>query len=182
MVDRDLSINKVILDSDVTGIHVDYKHGKRTKSVLKTDLLPDTPYYLTAKSVYSLVGQLCSLYKRAKCEPEYFEEFKVFTHLGLLFLNTETRPEDFSYESLQKLAKTIYKPYKSSESTFDIMIYDVLKLPIHHQEIEPLYEEFKQYWDSNSTYRINRSLTLILDKLGKLYGSSNIKFRMGNPK
>lgn len=178
MVDRDKTINKVILDVGEDGCCLSYEYGEREYSSIENNDIPSLPYYISAKTLSSMVSNICDLYKEANCNMEYIDEFKTFIHLSIAYLRYNTPMSDFTFDGLQRMARTINKPASSSESTFDIIITNAIKEPNQHKDIKILYEKFKKLWDNNSMYRINKSLSAIASKVKKEHHSSDIKFQL----
>lgn len=178
MVDRDKTINKVILDANNSGCFLSYEYGEREYSSIGDNSIPTSPYYLTAENVSSMVSNICDLYKDANCDPEYLDEFKTFTHLSIVYLRYNTASEDFTFDGLQRMARTINKDSSACESTFDIMMTSAINAPKHHRDISIYYEKFKMLWDKNSTYRINKALSIILNRVKKKHNCSDIRFQL----
>lgn len=178
MVDRDKAINSIILDAGDNGCFLRYEYGAREYSALEDNDLPRTPYYLSAKTLSSMVTKLCNLYKKSECDPDYADEFKCFVHLTLVYLRYNTNPSDFCYESLQKLARATGKPNSSCSSPYDIIMTDAIKIPTHHADIDVYYEKFRNMWNQDTMYRLNKALTIIVGNVKREHHSSNIKFRL----
>lgn len=178
MVDRDKTINKVILEADKDGCCLIYEHGEREYSSIESNNISTAPYYITAKTLSSMVDNLCDLYKESNCDMDYIEEFKTFTHLSIVYLRYNTPSSDFTYDGLQRMARTINKADSTSDSTFDILMTCAINEPKHHRDIRVYYEKFKLLWDKNSMYRINKALSIIVNKVKKEHQSTDIRFQL----
>lgn len=122
MVDRDYSINKVILDATNGDCCVRYESGSREYSALDphmTDVMgyvsPElsadvsVPYMLKATSVSAMTNKICRIYGETDGDQSAFSELYAFLNCSIYYLKHNTNPEDFCFDSLFKLAKTVKK-------------------------------------------------------------------------
>lgn len=178
MVDRDKSINSIILDAGDDGCFLTYEHGPRYSNAIGDSNVPCTPYYLTAKSLSSMVTKICELYRKSGCDLDYADEFKYFVNTSLMYLHYHSNPSDFCYESLQKLARTTGKTSRANKSTFDVVITQVIDNDANSSKIKPYYEKFEDLWNQDTIHRLNKALTVIIQKIRSDHRSCDIKFRL----
>ena len=55
---------------------------------------------------------------------------------------------------------------------------DAIKIPTHHADIDVYYEKFRNMWNQDTMYRLNKALTIIVGNVKREHHSSNIKFRL----
>ena len=176
MVDRDDSINKIILDANDCGCYLVYEHGIRERSILD-DNSPksDQLYMLKETTLDDLETIFWGLYQNAGCDGD-FEEYKTFIKLTLRYLKYSCDSSDYLLDSIVKIAKTTYKRDKGYDSTFDIMMGDFIAESTTTEECKELYGKFKKDWNTQTAFRLNQALHKILDCAEKEYKTTNIRF------
>ena len=175
MVDRDLTINKVILDADETGCILKYEHGDRTGESLSQRAMRKYAYMMRAKDIDTMVDKLVSFYKeRPRAMPVH--ELASFLLLSLNYLKQYTRSADFCYASVEKLASATNKDSKACKSTYDIMIGDVLENPTHDPIFDALYEEFCNHWTVDYTHQLVDAVVCLRNQIEDQHQCSAIRF------
>lgn len=174
-VDRDPSINKVILNADDAGCVLQYEHGERKGESLTQKVRYSAPYMLRARDIESMTENLYSFYEACPHTMPKME-LVVFLKLALNYLKNYTRFSDFCYESLEKLAQATEKSAKEHTSTFDIMITDVIKKPEHDEVFDTLYEEFNNCWTPDYTHNLIEALTCMRNRIEDHYKCGIIRF------
>ena len=174
-VDRDLSINKVILDADENGCVLKYEYGERSIEPSIRKVRYTAPYMVRAKDIESMTDNLCGFYPDvAASMPE--AELAIFLKLSLSYLKQYTRPSDFRFESLEKLGAATDKSSKEHLSPFDIIITDVLKDPKHDKAFDAMYEEFSNCWTPDYTHNLVHALTILRNRIEDLHNCGTIRF------
>lgn len=175
MVDRDAAINKVILDADENGCILKYEYGERTIVPLVQKVRYTAPYMIRARDIESMTDNLCSFYEeRSASMPK--AELVSFIKLALTYLKCYTRPGEFHFESLEKLAEATDKRTKEYLSPFDIIITDVLKKPAHSKSFDTMYEEFSKHWTPDYTHNLVEALIRVRSRIEDQHQCSSIRF------
>lgn len=176
MVDKDESINKIILDANERGCYLAYEHGIRERSILDDNSSKsDQLYMLKENTLEELETVFCNLYQNADCDGD-FDEYKTFIQLTLRFLKYSCDSSDYLLDSIVKIAKTTYKRDKGCNSTFDVMMGDFIAEPTTTEECKKLYADFKNNWDMHTTFRLTQAVNKILTCVEKEYQTTNIQF------
>jgi len=175
MVDRDEAINKVILDADKDGCVLRYEYGERLCTPLAQKGKYTKPYMMRAKDVSAMTDNLCALYHELP-NPFFKKEITTFLSLTLSYLNQYTRPSDFCFESLEKLAQATEKSAGDHTSAFDIIITDVLKNPQHEKCFDLLYEEFSHQWTPSYTHNLTNALICLRNLIEDRHECAAIRF------
>ena len=175
MVDRDLTINRVILDADETGCILRYEHGDRAGESLSQRAMRMHTYMMRAKDTDAMVEKLASFYEKSPREMPV-HELVVFLQLSLYYLKQYTRTADFCFASVEKLANATGKNSKSHKSPFDIIIGDVLENPIHDPIFDSLYEEFSKHWSLDYTHKLVDAVVFLRNQIEDQHHCNEIRF------
>lgn len=180
MVDRDTTINSIILKANEDKCYLHYEHGKRshTPFVTKCANPAQKPYLIKGKNTTGLTNNLVNIYKDIQSDFDCLHEFKSFLNLSLLYLNLYTNEDDFCFASLEKLAQNMNKGNDYGKSVFDTIITDSLRYVTKSKQLEQYYEEFNACRNSNTPYRIIRALNCVHSIINNEHNASVIKFQL----
>ena len=182
MVDRDNAINKIILRAKDDKCFLDYEYGERNHSPFMDNCDVDDDinkkYYMSEKSTTAIAYKLINIYKKIQTDVSILEELKTFLNVTLLYLKEYCNEDEFSFISLEKIARTVYKSDRSEKSTFDILITDVLKRPIKNKNIERYYEHFNKCWNRHTSHHIVKALGYIHKAIKQEHNSAIVNFKV----
>lgn len=177
MVDRDASINKVILDAEESACVLRYEYGERLCVPLAQKGKHIKPYTMRAKDITTLTDKLCLFYQELP-HPCFKKEVMTFLGLALSYLNQYTSPNDFCFESLEKLAHATDKSANDQKSVFDIMISEVLKNPTHDRCFDIMYEDLSQQWTPSYTHNLTNALICLRNLIEDRHKCAAIQFTL----
>lgn len=176
-IDRDKSINKVLLSADETGCCLRYEHGPRsTDCIGRVELNSKSPHRLPGESIETVLNQFCEEYQAVGADPAFVPEFKAFLGTALAYIDATCRPSEFNLDNLRKLACAAHKAKRNHTSPFDIIITDQLLNSPHHSPLSVHYEAFTKLWSRDTAQRISKALTLIRQRMVAEHNSSFIVF------
>lgn len=99
-VNRDASINKVILSANEKGCIVQYQHGNRgIAGIGDADFECDGIYRVTGKSIMNICTTLLDEYRLAGCSQDFTKEFGQFVHMTLVYLFDSCRPAECNLDN-----------------------------------------------------------------------------------
>lgn len=179
-VERDSTINRVLLDAIDGECAVLYEHGPRAYTAFyKKKVEPKLfPYRVKARSIPGMTAELCKIYIDADGEAEALDELQAFLNCSLYFLKHNTNPEDFCFSSLEKLARTVRKGTDDEDSTFDIMMEDAIAAPGAPNRQAHYYRAFKAVYNFSTSYRLIMALNLIMTHIQKDGRGSDIRLEL----
>lgn len=180
-VERNREIRKVILDAGDDGCTVQYEHGDRIYSFHKFKKEPEAAdqqaypvIWIKGLSPAHLARRLCKYYEGSCCgdpiDMAILPELKVFLTCSLTYLSRYCRKDDFSFESLQKLARTVPREHHQ-KSTFEIMMEGQMA-------DEPIYKEYLKMYDSKTAGEMVECLNAIMWYICEQHGESVIRFEL----
>ena len=181
-VERDSTINHVLLDAVDGECAVLYEHGPRAYTAFyKKKVEPKLfPYRVKARSIPGMTAELCKIYIDADGETEALDELQAFLNCSLYFLKHNTNPEDFCFSSLEKLARTVRKGTDDEDSTFDIMMKDAIAAPRAPSRQANYYRAFKAVYNFSTSYRLIMALNLIMTHIQKDGRGSDIRLELAS--
>lgn len=167
-VERNSSINRVILSEKDGECDIQYEYGPRAyTSFFKKKVEPKLlPCVMKAKTISALTSMLSLIYVDAGGEAEMLNELKAFLNCSLHFLKHNTPSEDFCFASLEKLARTLRKA-TDGKSTFEIMMDDAIATVDAQSAQARYYRDFKEVYTIHSSYRMIMALNQIMGHLQK---------------
>lgn len=123
-VESQASICKVILDADEDGCCIRYEHGERTYAFRSQDDKKEEqpPVIIKAKNMPAMVRKLCRYYRNAGGELDTLPQLEAFLNCAITFLFTSCKPSEFTFESLEKLARSVHRT--EGKSGFDVIMAD----------------------------------------------------------
>jgi len=179
-VERDVTINRVLLDAVDGECAVQYEHGPRAYTTFyKKKVEPKLfPYRVKARSIPGMTAELCKIYIDADGEAEVLDELQAFLNCALYFLKYNTNPEDFCFSSLEKLARTVRKGNNGENSTFDIMMTDAIAAAHAPNRQAHYYRAFNAVYNFSSSYRLIMALNLIMTHIQKDGQGTDIRLEL----
>jgi len=190
-VDRDSNINKVILDALDGKCCVRYERGSRKYSALDPDAVEvldyaaselssnfTEPYMLKASSVSAMTNKIISIYDETDGDQNCRGELYTFLNCCIYYLKHNTNPEDFCFDSLFKLAKTVQKSSFNEDSTFDIMMKDGIKVDTKRGLLAGYYESFVSRFTLHTSTKLVTAMNKISRRLLEEYNSSDVRFEI----
>ncbi len=190
-IDRDAKISRVLLDAVNGECFVRYEKGVRQYSVLDPDATEvldyvsselsvdfSTPYMLKASSVTAMTNKLCRIYDGTDGDQNSHGELYSFLNCCIYYLKHNTNPEDFCFESLIKLAKTVHKSSFNEDSTFDIMMKDGMKVDERKGILAGYYAAFISRFTLNTSSKLLAALNKISQKMLEEYNSTKVFFEI----
>lgn len=168
-VEQDPTINRVLLDANNADCIIRYEHGVRAYSSFthNADNAHSIPFNVKASTVPKLSAELCRLYLSASGDPMYVDNFKAFLDCALYYLKHTTSPRDFSFSSLEKLARTVLKGKNGEDSTFDIMMKTAITSGNAPSRQTTYYTAFNAQYRYNTPYVLIMALHLIVTHIQK---------------
>jgi len=174
-VESDEYICKVILDAEGERVCVRYENGQRGAEEKKGEQAENARIHVVrAKNPKNLIDKLCRYYRNACGTTGAEEQWKIFLECAVIYMYRDCRPEDFTLESLEKLAESTHR--KSGQSTFERLArrsYYVTRGDL--SRLDDVYSE----WMSRNLVSGCRSIAKYLyDK----HGASRIRFQITEKK
>ena len=180
-VERNRDIRKVILDSDENGCIIRYEYGERAYSFHKFKQDPEAAdqkaypvIWIKARTPDRLANRLCRHYASAVCEEPidmaFVPELRVFLTCALTYLSRYCRKEDFSFESMQRLARTVPRGH-CKKSTFEIMMDS-------RMANEPICKDYLKMYDAHTGGKMVECLNAIAWYLCEKCGEVVIRFAL----
>lgn len=129
-VEKEAAICRVILDVDENGCCVRYEHGERDYAFRNPTRGQESLQTVTikAKNPGTLVRKLCRYYRNAGGELGVELQLESFLSCAVTFLYHCAKPSEFTFDSLEKLARVVRRsPGKDGKSPFDIILGDARK-------------------------------------------------------
>jgi ATP-dependent Clp protease ATP-binding subunit ClpX len=123
-VESQAAICKVILDADENGCCIRYEHGERIYAFRSQvdEKEEQPPVIIKAKNMPAMVRKLCRYYQNAGGELDTLPQLEAFLDCAITFLFTSCKPSEFTYESLEKLARSVHRT--EGKSGFDVILAD----------------------------------------------------------
>lgn len=178
-VNKDGSINKVILSANEEGCIVQYEHGDRgVASIGDDDFEFGSSYHMTGKSVMNICTILSNEYLLAGCNPEFVKEFDQFVHMTLVYLFDVCSPAERDLANLRNLARATDKSSGAILSSYDIIISDYLQRPDHDSQMDTWHKGFRRMWTRDTPQHLCRALTMIRRRFMQEHRCSNITFHI----
>lgn len=180
-VERNRDIRKVILDAGEDGCSIRYEYGDRAYSFHKFKQDPEAPdkkaypvIWIKARTPDRLAGRLCRFYANA-CNEDPIDmailpEFRAFLTCALTYLSQHCRKEDFSFDSLEKLARIVPRDHYE-KSTFEIMMEGKMA-------DDPVYKEYLRVYDSKLAGEMVECLNAIIWYICEKRGEVVIRFEL----
>lgn len=119
-VERDTSINKVVLDAGNGTCFPSYLHG--TKALVNETVSDLFSELFRSMDVKKVAERLKDFYISGHGDPKFTPELNPFLDCALFYLRHFAPPEDFCWVSLEKLANTL--PRGETTSAWDILMED----------------------------------------------------------
>ena len=172
-VENDNRINGVVLDVDGEELCVRYQYGarkvdrsKQKKQVEETQKV----HVVKAKNIPALVRKLCRYYRNADGDLEVMTQLEAFLHCALIYLRRECVPEDFAFESLEKLADVTDR--EQGDSPFDEAVCKSFFVP---KDKKLAYERVYTNW-----FRQNllSALETVLEYIWDHHGKCQVQFQV----
>ena len=160
------TICKITLDADEDGCCLHYEHGPRSYAfrsldrVEKPDELPWHP--VKANNLPALTRKLCRYYRNAGGNPEHLPQLEAFLNCTLMYLFAKTRPDERTFESLEKLARVVHR--SNPKSPYDIIMGDACYL------LTPEYKAFDKLYDSWMQRHLVSALQTIMGYIQEKHG------------
>ena len=176
-VDKDRTINKVVLTANTDGCFVEYEHGDRgVVSLVDADHDIFNSYDISGNSALDIAETLYREYLATKRDQDFTQEFGVFVRMSLTYLQTACRKPERHFENLRKFATATHKSAKSQLSPYEIIISDYLQRPDCDPDMKEWFEDFRKLWSRDTAQRLSRALTAIRLHLVQEHGTSDIRF------
>lgn len=176
-VDKDRTINKVVLNANKDGCFVEYEHGDRgIVSLVAAAHDNFNSYDISGDSALDIAETLYREYLAVKCDQDFTQEFGVFVRMSLTYLQMACRKSERHFENLRKFATATHKSAKSQLSPYEIIISDYLQRPDRDPNMKGWFEDFRRLWSRDTAQRLSRALTAIRLRLVQEYDTSDIRF------
>lgn len=120
-VESDEYICKVILDAEGERVCVHYEWGQRVAEEKKEEQSENARIHVVrAKNPKNLIDKLCRYYRNACGTTGAEEQWRAFLECAVIYMYRDCRPEDFTMESLEKLAAASHR--KDGQSAFERLV------------------------------------------------------------
>ena len=171
-VEAEKTICKVLLDADEDGCCIRYEHGPRTyayRSPVRQQELKD--HIIQAVTVQALVTKLCRLHRLAGGELRALNQMEPFLQCALTFLHCQCRPKEFSFDSLEKLARATDRD--GGKAPFDIVLDDTKT--VLSKELRTAYDRAYSPWMKKN---LIAAFQLIMDYIQSEHGPCRVLFEV----
>lgn len=165
VVERDQTINRIVIDQDESGLLVRFEQGDRLYCYSDADWndLPD--HTIKAKTTTDLARKLCRYFKKAGGHIRVMPELQTFLECALAYLQRCTLQADFCFHSLEKLARLVYRG--ADGSSFEELLYA--------QDMES-YRRFQEHYTTSTPKNLITALQLIMEYLESYHKKVNVRF------
>jgi hypothetical protein len=120
-VESDEHICKVILDAEGERACVHYEWGQRVAEEKKEEQSENARIHVVrAKNPKNLIDKLCRYYRNACGTTGAEEQWKAFLECAVIYMYRDCRPEEFTLESLEKLAAASHR--QDGKSAFERLV------------------------------------------------------------
>ncbi len=173
-VDRDPTINKVVLKANENGCYLEYGHGEREIPILAVTEPSEekgSGYYIHGASPEELTEKLLKVYAQNKYRRADKAELRAFLNLTLTYIQHCCNISDHRFSSLVKLADTL----KGSRiPSFDTIVEREFKNV--GQKLEDLYGVFSLVRNDETFVHLGVDLMAIWNVAQRKYHASEIYF------
>lgn len=173
-VEVDDGICKVILDANEDVCCIYYEYGPRQysyRSQICACAQKELPTLtVEAPSVDELTVKLCRYYQHGGGDLRHLPLLNAFLGCTLRFLFERTKPSEFTFESLEKMARATERVHE--KSPFDIIMGDA------HYERTQAYQSFNHYYDSWTQKNLLYALQVIMARIQEHRGPCRVKFEV----
>lgn len=178
LVEGDPGICKIVLDACETGCYIRCEQGQRGYAFhnpARIQALPDMPWHtLKAKDVGGLARKLLRYYRNANGRLDVLPELEPFLLCTLQYMHQHLRPDEFTFESLEKLARATRRRY--AKSPYDIIMGDANFL--RSAEYMALNKVYTSWTQQNLVF----ALQTIMEYLQRIHGVCQVRFELFDPK
>ncbi len=166
-LEEDDSISRLVLNAEGDKCCILYEHGNRSYCYHDPARINLPEHIIHAKSTSALAQKLCRYFRKAGGAEKHIPELHAFLECSLEYLKASSPPEDFCFESLEKLARTI-QPSKSF-STFDDLMY---------RRNTKAYRTFKDICTAQTPLQLIHDLQMIMEYLEQRHQKEVVKFKL----
>lgn len=176
-VESQSTICKVILDADEDGCCIMYEHGSRSYAYRDPQRAQNAelPWHtVKASSPASVTRKLCRYYRNAGGDLKLLPLLEAFLLCTNNYLHQKTRPNEFTFDSLEKLARATNR--ENSKSPYDIIMEDV------RFHLTPEYKEFNKMYNSWTMQNLISALQVIMNYIQTMHGPCRMRFEVPRKK
>lgn len=164
-VERDDQINRVILDADGKELHVRYEYGKRGYCYRKGTGTEWPVYRIKDNNCIALAKRLCRYYRKSGGDEKFLPTLQAFLECTLEYLSANAMDEEFCFDSLESLARTVKHDPRCSK-------YEILMEGCNIAA----FPRFCELYTDSTQRDIVRALQRIMDYLQVYHGLVQIQF------
>ena len=129
------AICKVILDVADGACVIRYEEGEREycfrDPARDKNQLELKRHVLRGNNLQALNNKLLRYFRNAGGSPDILPELEAFLDCAIFYLGTKCRPGDFTFDSLEKFARSTYR--ESGKSAFEIVLNDAIYMVTNFQ-------------------------------------------------
>lgn len=174
-VESEHTICRVILDADEDGCCVRYEHGPRRYAYRQPEDVTEAvelPWHtIKANNVRALVRTLCRYHRNAGGAREAVPQMDAFLDCTLTYLHLGCHPREFTFESLEKLARATHR--SGGFSPFDIILQDATRV-ITKEQIRHFDDVYTTWMCQNLT----SALQTIMNYIQMHHGACRVRFEV----
>lgn len=164
-VERDSTINAVVLDTKGQELFVRYEHGSRGYYFSDNTADEFPTHQLKGKNVVVLVNKLCRYYRKSGGDTTALPVLQAFLECTLEYLSVNAVAHEFCFSSLEKLARTVQ--YEGQSSRFELLV---------GSSNVKAFDWFCELYTHTTQRDLVMALQRIMDYLGSYYGRVHIQF------
>ena len=164
-VERNIHINRVLLDADEEGLCVRYEYGERAYCYSDSEEESLTVHWIKGKNCKELTKRLCRYYRKAGGDLSFLPTLELFLACALVYLDEDAVEKDFCFTSLEKLARTVQRDRLGSK-------FDQITC-VKSQEI---FQQFRQVYTISTQRDLVIALQKIMEYLERYHKKVNIRF------
>lgn len=162
-LDREYSINKVILSANEKECFVYYERdNRRTQSILDVTSRPDI--FFSEEEPKAMIDKMIDIYEHSTHERNIIVQLAAFLHLSIHYLYRCCPRPDRCFSSLLRLADTAQKRKVDDESTFECLMNEMLERHLDSELQSVLRIKsilFKRNWTRNTCDNLVQALNYI---------------------
>lgn len=164
-LERDDSINKVILSGNDTDCVIQYKHGEKVHESVTSLFSSKVSVRFIERDDEKLAASLIELVPTMKDDRVVMNELKAFIRVSLYYLKHYCSLSDYKFESLETLLKSTQKDDASEQSTFECMMEESIGLKEDDFYINVNFRRFQRIWTPYTYIHLHVALKRIYEAI-----------------
>lgn len=174
-VENNDEICRVILDAADGACVIRCEEGHREYAfrdpAREKELMGMKRHVLRAKNLAAMTNKLIRYYRNAGGNSEFLSELEAYLDCAIVYLGTKCQPKDFTFDSLEKLARSTVRGSKSSP--FEIILNDA-----GYAVTKERIKRFTDLYMPRTPQRLTYALQMIMTYIRKWHGDCRVVFEI----